>query len=71
MPLMRTMKILSGGGEATSYDMQIFNLVNAHRKQKGLAALKFDDDIFNQCCIHSKTCQLAKLHLGMMALMIG
>lgn len=43
-----------GGGEATSYDMQIFNLVNAHRKQKGLAALEFDDDIFNQCCIHSK-----------------
>lgn len=33
--------------EATSYDMQIFDLVNAHRKQKGLSALKYDGDIFN------------------------
>lgn len=63
MPLMRTMKILSGG-EATSYDMQIFNLVNAHRKQKGLAALKFDDDIFNQCCIHSKNMSTGKTAFG-------
>ena len=64
MPLMRTMKILSGGGEATSYDMQIFNLVNAHRKQKGLAVLKFDDDIFNQCCIHSKNMSTGKTAFG-------
>lgn len=58
------MKILPGGGEATSYDMQIFNLVNAHRKQKGLAALKFDDDIFNQCCIHSKNMSTGKTAFG-------
>ena len=54
----------SVGGEATSYDMQIFNLVNAHRKQKGLAALKFDDDIFNQCCIHSKNMSTGKTAFG-------
>lgn len=53
-----------GGGEATSYDMQIFNLVNAHRKQKGLAALEFDDDIFNQCCIHSKNMSTGKTAFG-------
>lgn len=53
-----------GGGEATSYDMQIFNLVNAHRKQKGLAALKFDDDIFNQCCIHSTNMSTGKTAFG-------
>lgn len=55
---------VGGGGEATSYDMQIFNLVNAHRKQKGLAALKFDDDIFNQCCIHSKNMSTGKTAFG-------
>lgn len=44
--------------------MQIFNLVNAHRKQKGLAALKFDDDIFNQCCIHSKNMSTGKTAFG-------
>lgn len=60
-----------GGGEATSYDMQIFNLVNAHRKQKGLAALKFDDAFSISAAFIQKTCQLAKLHLGIMALMIG
>lgn len=55
---------VGGGSEATSYDMQIFNLVNAHRKQKGLAALKFDDDIFNQCCIHSKNMSTGKTAFG-------
>lgn len=55
----------SGGGtESTSYDMQIFNLVNEHRKQKGLAALKFDDDIFNQCYIHSKNMSTGKTAFG-------
>lgn len=64
MPLMRTMKILPGGGEATSYDMQIFNLVNEHRKQKGLAVLKYDEDIFNQCYIHSKNMSTGKTAFG-------
>lgn len=64
MPLMRTMKILSGGGEATSYDMQIFDLVNAHRKKIGLSALKYDDDIFNQCYIHSKNMATGKTAFG-------
>ena len=54
----------SGGGEATSYDMQIFDLVNAHRKKIGLSALKYDDDIFNQCYIHSKNMANGKTAFG-------
>lgn len=54
----------SGGGEATSYDMQIFDLVNAHRKKIGLSALKYDDDIFNQCYIHSKNMATGKTAFG-------
>lgn len=46
--------------EATSYDMQIFDLVNAHRKQKGLSALKYDGDIFNQCYTHSRNMAAGK-----------
>ena len=46
--------------EATSYDMQIFDLVNAHRKQKGLSALKYDGDIFNQCYTHSRNMAVGK-----------
>ena len=64
MPLTRTMKILPGGGEATSYDMQIFDLVNAHRKKICLSALKYDDDIFNQCYIHSKNMATGKTAFG-------
>ena len=54
----------SGGGEATSYDMQIFDLVNAHRKKIGLSALKYDDDIFNQCYIHYKNMATGKTAFG-------
>lgn len=44
--------------------MQIFDLVNAHRKKIGLSALKYDDDIFNQCYIHSKNMATGKTAFG-------
>lgn len=42
------------GAKASSYDMQIFDLVNKHRQSKGLAALQWDDAIYQQCYNHSE-----------------
>lgn len=44
----------NGNAESSSYDMQIFDLINSHRKEKGLGLLKWDDAIYQQCRGHSK-----------------